>query len=63
MINETYLRDVDIAARFRINRCTVWRWAAAGKFPQPLKLTSACVRWREADVDDWIRRRSLGGDQ
>jgi predicted DNA-binding transcriptional regulator AlpA len=31
----------------------VKRRVASGEFPQPLRLSSKCVRWRVADLIDW----------
>ncbi len=33
---------------------TVWRMRAAGKLPEPIKLSSQCLRWRRCDVEAWI---------
>lgn len=49
-----YLSDVQLAVMFSISRATVWRWAAAGRLPQPVKLSPGCTRWKMADVDKLV---------
>jgi len=50
---DTYLSDRQCAARFGVSRATIWRWTQAGNFPQPVRLSSCCTRWRRADVETW----------
>jgi predicted DNA-binding transcriptional regulator AlpA len=47
------LRLPDVAGRVALSPRMVQKMAAAGTFPQPLRIGRA-VRWREADVTDWI---------
>ena len=48
-----YLSDKQLAERYGVTRVCIWRWARAGRFPQPIKLTPGCTRWRAADVEEW----------
>ncbi len=41
-----YISDVQLAEIFSVSRATIWRWAASGILPQPLKLSPGCTRWR-----------------
>ena len=45
-----FLSDRQLATRYATHRATIWRWAAAGRFPQPVTLSPGCTRWRAADV-------------
>lgn len=45
-----YATDRDLAARYGVNRMTVWGWAKKGLIPQPLKLAPQTVRWRWSDI-------------
>ena len=53
-----YLRVSDITRNSRtgkpgllpITPSTWWAWVKSGKAPPPLKLSSGCTVWREADV-------------
>lgn len=55
-----YLSDRQLGERFSVNRITIWRWARTDPdFPQPVKLTPGCSRWRLADIEIWERRRVM----
>ena len=41
-----YGSDVYLADLFGVSRATIWRWAASGILPQPIKLSPGCTRWR-----------------
>ena len=57
--NPQYTSYRELAERFGIHRCTLWRWAKYDpSFPKPIKLTSGCTRWRAADIDAWEISRS-----
>lgn len=58
-MDRTYLSDTQVAARFSVSRATVWRWIRSSEFPQPVKLSPGCTRWRLADVEKW--ETALGG--
>lgn len=49
-----YLSDKQIAARYGITRECVWKWARELEgFPQPIRLSPGCTRWRIADLEAW----------
>lgn len=48
-----FLKDHEVAERYRISRPTVWRWASADKLPKPVKLAEGATRWRLADLQSW----------
>ncbi|MCY4635418.1 MAG: AlpA family phage regulatory protein [Acidobacteria bacterium] len=59
------LRVSEVQARTSLGRSTIYRWAAEGRFPAPIWLSERVVRWIEAEVDEWVRKRlekSRGGD-
>ncbi|MFH7325893.1 helix-turn-helix transcriptional regulator [Desulfurivibrio sp. C05AmB] len=43
---ETFHSDRQVAARYNVSRCTIWRWVERGQFPKPIKLSPGCTRWR-----------------
>ncbi len=58
------LRISEVQARTSLGRSTIYRWAAEGRFPAPVWLSDRVVRWIEAEVDEWVRKRlekSRGG--
>lgn len=38
-----YVRSADVAARFSINKSTIWRWIESGKLPKPFYLNGSRV--------------------
>jgi prophage regulatory protein len=53
-MSETYLSDVQVAARYQVHRGTIRRWAnSALTFPKPVKLSEGCTRWRLSDIVAW----------
>jgi predicted DNA-binding transcriptional regulator AlpA len=51
------LTAVEAAARAKISLPTLYRLRAAGKFPQPVRLSTRCTRWRESDILQWLKTR------
>ena len=47
---ETYLSDLQIAARYAVHRLTPRRWP---DFPKPIKLTPGCTRWKLSEIQAW----------
>jgi predicted DNA-binding transcriptional regulator AlpA len=37
-----------------IGRSTAERWLAAGRLPEPIRLSRTCHRWRLASILEWI---------
>lgn len=56
-MQENYLSDAALAARFGVTRPTIWRWARDLDFPKPVKLTPGCSRWRASEVEAWAASR------
>ncbi len=48
------------AALIGVSSRSVYRLADAGKMPRPVRL-GRLVRWRRADLDDWIGRGCPAG--
>ncbi len=51
-----FVTDLELAARFRVSRTTIWRWAAAGKLPRPVRLGGRTTRWAADEVDAAIAK-------
>ena len=48
------LSDKQVATRFGVHRMTPWRWVKTDPtFPQPVKLSPGCTRWKLADIEAW----------
>jgi prophage regulatory protein len=52
-----YLTNKEVAAMCGVSTVTIWRWAKAGKFPQPVKLGENTTRFSATAVSDWLASR------
>ena len=52
-----FLRVSEVQARTSLGRSTIYDWSAEGRFPPPIRLSERVVRWVEAEVEEWVRRR------
>lgn len=59
-IRERLMRVADVVTLTGMKRSSIYRLAAAGRFPKPLKLTERCSAWRESQVRLWIAERVAG---
>lgn len=50
-------RPSDLAQRLGVHRATLYRWAAAGTLPAPIRLGANSTGWRRSDIDAWLRDR------
>ncbi|MEO0344480.1 MAG: AlpA family phage regulatory protein [Pseudomonadota bacterium] len=51
---QVYLSDAQLAARYSVNRVTIWRWLRNRPgFPQPVALSERVRRWKLSDIQDW----------
>ncbi len=49
-----------VAERLTVSRATVWRYVAKkSDFPQPIKLSPGCSRWRDDEIEQWMEIRDL----
>lgn len=53
----TYLTTKALTARYDVNQSTIWRWRKKNGFPEPIKFSPQCVRWRLADIEEWDANR------
>ncbi|PXX97361.1 helix-turn-helix transcriptional regulator [Halomonas sp. LBP4] len=53
----TYLTVKQLSARYGVSVPSVWRWAREGDFPQPVRLSKCCTRWRLDDIEAWEASR------
>lgn len=59
MYPETYLSDIQLAARYSVHRTTPWRWAKSEPtFPKPVTLTPGCTRWKLSEIEAWEASRA-----
>ena len=53
--------EKEVATQLAISLASLRRWRVEGRGPRYLKL-GASVRYRIADVEDWLASRPAGGD-
>jgi prophage regulatory protein len=51
------LREREVEEQTGLSRTTRWRLIKAGQFPQPLRLTSTAVGWKQSSITEWIASR------
>lgn len=56
------IRLPEVKARTGLSRSSIYAFAKAGMFPNPVKLTERCVAWVEADIDKWIADKIAARD-
>jgi|YNPMSStandDraft_1061717.scaffolds.fasta_scaffold55162_1 excisionase family DNA binding protein len=52
--DERLLKVEEVATTVGLSRACIWRWAARGRFPQPIRLGNKTTRWKRSDVEAWI---------
>ena len=58
-MQETYLSDLNLSARFGVHRMTPWRWLKSDPtFPKPVKLSPGCTRWKLSEIEAWEASKS-----
>ncbi|MCY4430062.1 MAG: AlpA family phage regulatory protein [Rhodospirillales bacterium] len=53
------LRREEVEARLGVSRSWIYAEMRAGRFPEPVKIGRRAVRWRVADLDEWLSDRPL----
>ena len=53
----TNARLREVLARCGLSRSTLYRQMGEGAFPRPLRVGVRAVRWREAEIEDWLASR------
>jgi prophage regulatory protein len=54
---EKLLRRPEVETRTGLSRSTLYDWMKKGEFPQPVKLGTRLVAWREGDIAAWLESR------
>lgn len=50
-----FITIFDLEAQLKISKSTIYRWMRDREFPQPIKLGRRAVRWRQDDIEKWIK--------
>lgn len=52
-----YISADDLAARYGVNRSTIWRWSVRGILPKPVKISEQCTRWNLEEIEQRDAKR------
>ena len=58
-IEDRYITIKEVAELLRVCRASIYSWAKAGLFPQPIKFGTAS-RWSLQEIEDWVKTRPKG---
>ena len=53
-MEKEFLRCRDVEEMISLSRSTIYRLMKAGQVPQPIKIGSRAVRWRQSDIEAWM---------
>jgi prophage regulatory protein len=54
---DTLLTLHDVSRRVSLRRTAIYEAIKAGRFPQPIRISTQRVAWSEREVTDWIAKR------
>ena len=54
---EKLLSRKQLEATLGISRSQIYKQMRLGKFPEPITLSSKCVRWRAEEIREWVESR------
>lgn len=54
LIPSVLIDAAELARILSVSKPTIWRWLSEGRLPEPIRLTSQCLRWRLDAVLAWI---------
>jgi predicted DNA-binding transcriptional regulator AlpA len=61
-VSPELLTKKEVARRVKVSIRTIARYVALNKFPQPIRFSQSCVRWRRKDIDDYLEQHGTNGD-
>ena len=57
-LDDALLKLQTVRAMTGLSDSTIYRKLAAGEFPQPIRLSARCTRFRAGDVTAWLRAQA-----
>jgi len=54
LIASVLIDAAEFARLLSVSKPTIWRMRSVRKIPEPIRLTSQCLRWRRDSVLAWI---------
>ncbi len=56
-MKDTYLNLKDITDSLKINKETLKKWIAEGKFPPPMRISDRVMIWSYAVIENWVAQQ------
>ena len=56
---ESLLRRPDVERRVGLRRSMIYRYVKEGRFPAPVRIGKRAVAWRQSDIEQWIKERTV----
>jgi predicted DNA-binding transcriptional regulator AlpA len=56
------LTKKEVARKVQLSIRTIARYVALGQFPQPIRFSQSCVRWRRKDIDEYLEQHGKKPD-
>ena len=50
---QKFLSVAAVCERYGVSRSTIYAWINEGRLPKPIAFTARCVRWTQADLQDF----------
>jgi len=54
------LKRKEVEELVKLSRSEIYKKMNAGKFPRPVRIAPKAVRWRDSDIQQWIKEISVG---
>ena len=51
------LTRTEVESRVGLTKTTIYRLMRAGRFPEPLKISTRAVRWSAFEIEAWLADR------
>lgn len=62
-MTERLIRPAELLDKLNISKPTLHRMRRRGDFPEPLRISTGCVAWRESTVTQWLMAREAEAQQ
>lgn len=56
VVDDVLLKESEVAERLSVCGKTLCRWVKAGKFPQPVTISTRGKRWKSTEIASWVER-------
>ena len=58
-MNDRLLRRREVEELTGLSRASIYRLIRDGRFPAPVRVSDAAVRWKASDITIWIQSRPV----